>query len=765
MKEKIEKFLTVNASNIKCTRSNDNIIRDIFDGEVYKELLKTGFDPEKDLTFNFSLDGAPLSKSSTMQAWPIFITINEIDLKFRFKNIFTAGFWISVTYKSDKITKISRIFPLFCVADAPAKAKILNFTNHSGYSSCNYCEIHGIYESNAVRFPYGNNAQLRTKKEWQKCARIAMNTNKAVKGIKGSTPLTDLQGFNIIWGAPPDYMHIILLGVMRTLFELYFTNTGNPWYIGSPKQQNILPEEYYNHILHLRAGLMLLLKRAVAKDDVIKANEHFHNFVCYFEILFGVQYSTFNIHMLLHLSQSVKKCGPLWGYSAFPFENNLRIFRTLITGTKIPTKQVVKKVKVIQFLNMISHENINKEVLKFCEINYNVGYSISKLDRPLKVGKPLEISFPWDNYTESEALAIQSLNIANKIILYGNIKFSHFTVDTKNNNTLFLVNGKEDDEANLEKYERSIYEGTILDLGASKESFSKQKRIASVPVTMLESPSETELDDHSSKILSMGNALPQAKTIDLLQTMKKNLTQNSKIRSDSEDSSSDEEVYIRKRKVDEYENKIFNQKKKIKTLQNENEVLKSKFASLETDFNTLKEKLNRDGSNAGIGEMFMYRNAQEPSSGNKNKEKEIIFGSISFPEKPFLTISRRPKNSLFVKDLVSLLWSDEDLSQRSLTGKKHYNSKEIKQPLTPEKRFAIEEAFKDRLKKQQHHDATIALELKLVNRYIAEKINDVRKCNSRRNLNMTYDIQNKNIPREEEKDFSENEPTSKDMIN
>ncbi|KAB7501508.1 hypothetical protein Anas_14101 [Armadillidium nasatum] len=768
MKEKIEKFLTVNASNIKCTRSNDNIIRDIFDGEVYKELLKTGFDPEKDLTFNFSLDGAPLSKSSTMQAWPIFITINEIDLKFRFKNIFTAGFWISVTYKSDKITKISRIFPLFCVADAPAKAKILNFTNHSGYSSCNYCEIHGIYESNAVRFPYGNNAQLRTKKEWQKCARIAMNTNKAVKGIKGSTPLTDLQGFNIIWGAPPDYMHIILLGVMRTLFELYFTNTGNPWYIGSPKQQNILPEEYYNHILHLRAGLMLLLKRAVAKDDVIKANEHFHNFVCYFEILFGVQYSTFNIHMLLHLSQSVKKCGPLWGYSAFPFENNLRIFRTLITGTKIPTKQVVKKVKVIQFLNMISHENINKEVLKFCEINYNVGYSISKLDRPLKVEFFAYVQFLDDR--------------SRKVVPVKDIKhFDPKTLEDFSKKKIYKIYWpQEDDEANLEKYERSIYEGTILDLGASKESFSKQKRIASVPVTMLESPSETELDDHSSKILSMGNALPQAKTIDLLQTMKKNLTQNSKIRSDSEDSSSDEEVYIRKRKVDEYENKIFNQKKKIKTLQNENEVWKSKFASLETDFNTLKEKLNRDGSNAGIGECSctemlkvliqksteldqkttkidqktteidqkttkieasLKTTVEEPSSGNKNKEKEIIFGSISFPEKPFLTISRRPKNSLFVKDLVSLLWSDEDLSQRSLTGKKHYNSKEIKQPLTPEKRFAIEEAFKDRLKKQQHHDATIAVELKLVNRYIAEKINDVRKCNSRRNLNMTYDIQ------------------------
>ncbi|RXG51109.1 hypothetical protein Avbf_12883 [Armadillidium vulgare] len=242
---------------------------------------------------------------------------------------------------------------------------------------------------------------------------------------------------------------------------------------------------------------------------------------------------------------------------------------------------------------------------------------------------------------------------------------------------------QEDDQANLQKYERSIYEGTILDLG-------------------------------------------------------------------------DGEVYLPKRKVYEYENKIINQKKKIKTLQNEMEVLKSRNAYLETDYDTLKEKLNRYESNAGIEESSckemlkvllqetteikasLKTTLEEPSSRNKNKGNEIIFGSISFPEKPFLTISRRPKHSLFVKDLVSLLWSDEDLSQQ---------------------------AFKGRLKKQQYHDAMIALELKLVNRYIVEKINDVKKCKSRRNLNMTYDIQNKNIPREEEKDLSENEPISNDMIN
>ncbi|RXG69068.1 hypothetical protein Avbf_08275, partial [Armadillidium vulgare] len=373
---------------------------------------------------------------------------------------------------------------------------------------------------------------------------------------------------------------------------------------------------------------------------------------------------------------------------------------------------------------MISHENINNEVLKFCEINYNVGYSISKLDRPLKVGKPLEVTFPWDNYTEAEALAIQSLNISNKIILYGNIKFSHFTVDTKNNNTLFLVDGKVGRVTKIFKNSESLYllfqeykvamdySGTVWKLINTTPANSNEECLKVIEPNLVKLPCIIMsnlfayvqfLDDKSRNVVpifSMGNALPQAKTIDLLQTMKKNLTQTSKI--------SNGEVYLPKRKVYEYENKIINQKKKIKTLQNEMEVLKSRNAYLETDYDTLKEKLNRYESNAGIEESSckemlkvllqetteikasLKTTLEEPSSRNKNKGKEIIFGSISFPEKTFLTISRRPKHSLFVKDLVSLLWSDEDLSQRSLTGKKHYNSKEIKQPLTPEKRFAIE---------------------------------------------------------------------------
>ncbi|RXG54216.1 hypothetical protein Avbf_18454 [Armadillidium vulgare] len=253
----------------------------------------------------------------------------------------------------------------------------------------------------------------------------------------------------------------------------------------------------------------------------------------------------------------------------------------------------------------------------------------------------------------------------------------------------------------------------IIHIFSLRRIIFKGKTIASGPVAMLESASEAELGYRSKCIhtfLIINHRGIQSTFRSIIHAVADN-----------------DEVYVSKRKVDEYENKIINQKKIIKSLQNEIEVLKSKNASLETDNNTLKEKLNRDGSNAGIGESSctemikvslqkttkieasLKTTLEEPSSIHKNKEKEVIFGSISFPENPFLTISRRPKNSLFVKDLVSLLWSDEDLSHRSLTGKKHYNSKEIKQPLTPEKRFAIEEAFKDKIEKTtvpRHHHSS-----------------------------------------------------------
>ena len=54
----------------------------------------------------------------------------------------------------------------------------------------------------------------------------------------------------------------------------------------------------------------------------------------------GERYCTANVHMLLHLPDSVRNLGPLWAHSAFPFEGMNGWLSELYHGTRVPQKQV-----------------------------------------------------------------------------------------------------------------------------------------------------------------------------------------------------------------------------------------------------------------------------------------------------------------------------------------------------------------------------------------------------------------------------------------
>lgn len=57
--------------------------------------------------------------------------------------------------------------------------------------------------------------------------------SQAVFGVKGISPLCELQHFDIIQGNPIDYMHCVLLGVVRKIFTLWFdsSNHSKEWYV------------------------------------------------------------------------------------------------------------------------------------------------------------------------------------------------------------------------------------------------------------------------------------------------------------------------------------------------------------------------------------------------------------------------------------------------------------------------------------------------------------------------------------------------------
>ncbi|CAI8033385.1 hypothetical protein GBAR_LOCUS18830, partial [Geodia barretti] len=61
----------------------------------------------------------------------------------------------------------------------------------------------------------------------------AESTHQAVFGVKGRSALHGLTGFDVIDQDPVDYMHCVLLGVVRTLISFWFDSKYHIelWYI------------------------------------------------------------------------------------------------------------------------------------------------------------------------------------------------------------------------------------------------------------------------------------------------------------------------------------------------------------------------------------------------------------------------------------------------------------------------------------------------------------------------------------------------------
>lgn len=250
---KIHKFLKANSSS--------DIISDIHDGRCLREAnqrLKLG---SYDLNLLWNTDGAPVFKSSKSQLWPLQFTICEIPPDMRHKYVIVAGMWYGPE-KPDIITFLkpftenlvelsmdgfewcipdtkkvlrSRVFaPVVCL-DAPARASVTNVHQYNGEFGCNICEKKGVVigcgEGTSRIYNADEVSSLRTKEEMSRNAIEAVASGKVVKGVKGPSILNTLVYFNLAQAFVPDYMHCILLGVVRQFLILWLnpSNRNCPW--------------------------------------------------------------------------------------------------------------------------------------------------------------------------------------------------------------------------------------------------------------------------------------------------------------------------------------------------------------------------------------------------------------------------------------------------------------------------------------------------------------------------------------------------------
>jgi len=174
-----------------------------------------------------NVDGLPLFKSSPGQAIPILVSL--VNIPTLRKIVFPVGLYYGYQKPDDMdlflhsfVTEIIELSNrgllinntnlnvkiIGFVCDAPAKKDILGINDHGGYFSCTRCKVRGRTMNNKRVFTELN-CEKRTHNEFINW----IDKNYQLR----STILTQIPGLELVDSINLDVMHLVFLGIMRTM--------------------------------------------------------------------------------------------------------------------------------------------------------------------------------------------------------------------------------------------------------------------------------------------------------------------------------------------------------------------------------------------------------------------------------------------------------------------------------------------------------------------------------------------------------------------
>lgn len=357
----------------------------------------------KTVNLFINIDGAPLGKSTQKCLWPILCSddiLKEVDVvgiyygegKPSDSNKFLEPFIneaISLVNEGIDFNNYNykiRVKGLIC--DSPAKAYILMVKGHNGYDSCTKCNIHGDYIQNTICFP-GFCDVLRTDE-------MFANFNYNLDYQNERTKLINISYLGLVSNVPLDYMHLVCLGVMRKLIQLWLSGPINKnvrlssnivckisdaltdlvkcipsdfnrkpralkylkyWkatelrlfllYLGPIVLRKHLRKDLYYHFLVLHVAITILVSPVLSLNDVniFYAEQLLNNFVSSFGTLYGNRYISHIVHNLQHIAADVRKYGALDEFSAFRFENFIGTLIKLVKKRRKATPTNFQKIE------------------------------------------------------------------------------------------------------------------------------------------------------------------------------------------------------------------------------------------------------------------------------------------------------------------------------------------------------------------------------------------------------------------------------------
>lgn len=113
--------------------------------------------------------------------------------------------------------------------------------------------------------------------------------------------------------------------------------------------KDLVSQQMYNELMRLHVAMRLLADPLRYRENISGARKLIEEFVYDYDEIFGKENFTFNTHILLHLPDYVKKYGPVYSFSAYKYENYMRLIKRLLRRESGHIQQFFNRIEEMRF--------------------------------------------------------------------------------------------------------------------------------------------------------------------------------------------------------------------------------------------------------------------------------------------------------------------------------------------------------------------------------------------------------------------------------
>ncbi|KAK3922582.1 Activator of SKN7 protein 10 [Frankliniella fusca] len=426
---------------------DDNSIRDVYDGEMYRKFV-TNFCVSNEIryiSFTFNTDGVALYSSSNGSIWPIFLMVNELPPVLRMQNLIIAGLWFGKDHSIfdlflrptvDQLNKLSSAFVIAACVDSGAGGSVQGISSHSGFFSCNWCLIPGLYFDDKVIFPIIHpTPPLRSHEELELNSMKALTTKiptslssmekaEITKGAKSWCVFFGLESksFNCVDGFVVDALHALDHGLARQCMKIWSDTDSDHNYI-TPAKELIL--DSYVDMLKPPVEIRKFPRKVSDRMTILSLACHL-----------------MHAHIVMHVCQTVRNWGPLWAISsAYAFEAGNGDVKKLLHSSNGVPNQVCRNLSHVICRNLLEQHFSSNQTK-----SYNISIMPKKpMKKCMSVGPThfLKTPLPFSPIPEETYLCEQFNVVASDCMIYSKVIKDKMLIRSscsrRSNNCIFVT--------------------------------------------------------------------------------------------------------------------------------------------------------------------------------------------------------------------------------------------------------------------------------------------------------------------------------------